>query len=422
MNHFLIGSVAAASALLALDRATQEPAPAQGEVVPVTEVTPAAPRAIELAICLDTSGSMDGLIEAAKRKLWAIVNDLALVEGTPRLRVALYSYGNNGHLPENGWVRQLAPLTEDLDLVSQRLLALTTNGGTELVGRVVQAATTRLDWSPAPGALKLIVVAGNESADQDQVVRFRDACKAAIERDVMVDAIYCGNPADDIAPGWREAARLADGQFAAIDHDNGTVVVTTPFDARLAALSAGINDTYVPYGADGRRGWENQRQQDANASGCDAEAAAQRAISKGGKLYCNRSWDLVDACRDGTVELEELKEEELPEVMRAMTLEERRKYVDGKWAERCKIQAQVAEQAAKRQAFIDEELKKQGLDETKAFDFVLRKAIRGQAAAKGLRFLPPPQEPEPGARVEPGPKPTPALKPTPRPQEVGGVH
>ncbi len=43
------------------------------------------PRTIDLAICLDTSGSMSGLIEAAKQKLWAIVNDLALVEPTPRL-------------------------------------------------------------------------------------------------------------------------------------------------------------------------------------------------------------------------------------------------------------------------------------------------------------------------------------------------
>ena len=37
-----------------------------------------ATRDIDLAICLDTSGSMTGLIESAKQRLWALVNDLAL--------------------------------------------------------------------------------------------------------------------------------------------------------------------------------------------------------------------------------------------------------------------------------------------------------------------------------------------------------
>ncbi|MCB9915867.1 MAG: VWA domain-containing protein, partial [Planctomycetes bacterium] len=159
-------------------------------------VPPPANPLVEIAICLDTSGSMDGLIGSAKQKLWAIVNEFVFAEPMPRLRVALYTYGNDGHSAENGWVNLECPLTEDLDLVSERLFAQTTNGGTELVGRVVNAAAGQLDWSPDPGALKLIVVAGNETADQDTVVSFRDACAGAIARDIMVDAIYCGAPGD----------------------------------------------------------------------------------------------------------------------------------------------------------------------------------------------------------------------------------
>ena len=83
---------------------------------------------------------MQGLIDAARAKLWAVVNDLALARPQPRLRVALLTYGNDGHQAENGWVRLDVPFTTDLDLVSQNLFALTTNGGTELVGRVIQRA------------------------------------------------------------------------------------------------------------------------------------------------------------------------------------------------------------------------------------------------------------------------------------------
>ena len=150
---------------------------------PVPARPPEAPcRTVELAICLDTSGSMDGLIEAAKTKLWDIVNDLALATPTPRLRVALLTYGNDGHIAEDGWVHVDSPFTEDLDEISRQLFALRTNGGTELVGRVLREAGAQLDGTPSSSALKLVVVAGNESADQDQTFHYPDVCKSLITR------------------------------------------------------------------------------------------------------------------------------------------------------------------------------------------------------------------------------------------------
>lgn len=348
--------------------------------------TPAPARSeVDLAICLDTSGSMQGLIEATKQKLWAIVNDFALAKPMPKLRVALLSFGNDGYSPENGWVEVLAPFTEDLDLVSQRLFALTTNGGTELVGRVVDKAARDLAWTAAPGALKVIVVAGNESADQDSQVSYRDASAGAIARDVLVNAIYCGNPADELAPAWREVARLADGQFAAIDHDEGTVVIATPFDAELARLSSDLNATYVPLGSAGEVGCSNQAAQDANAAGLNSEAAAVRAQTKANGLYvCN--WDLVTACKEKQVELAQVKEEELPEAMRSMSLEERQHYLDEKAAERARVQERVQVLGAQRDAFVLEESKRQALDPSRSFDFALRSAMRAQAEARGMRF------------------------------------
>ena len=125
------------------------------------------PKQVDLVLCLDTSNSMDGLIDSAKRKLWAVVNDLAKIEPAPTLRVALFSYGNNTYDAKAGWVRKDLDLTGDLDAVYKQLFALTTKGGTELVARVSQTALADLQWAADRDALKILFVCGNEPADQD---------------------------------------------------------------------------------------------------------------------------------------------------------------------------------------------------------------------------------------------------------------
>ena len=372
--------------------------PAGGDGLPPTPERIAPPRPIEpgdriveLALCLDTSGSMDGLINAARVKLWEIVNDLALAKPTPRLRVALLTYGNDGHNAENGWVNIDVAFTEDLDLVSQRLFALTTNGGTELVGRVLKSAGEKLDWNASDDVLKLIVVAGNETADQDQVFNYRDVCKATISKGVMINSIYCGNVADDIAPGWKEVSTLADGHFASIDQNNGTITIATPFDDELVTLSAAMNTTYIAFGAQGEWASSNQAAQDANAAGVGKAVAAQRAVTKGGQMYCNAQWDLVDACRQAEFKIEDVKTEDLPENMRTMTMEQRKAYVAEMDKKRAEMQTKVNDLNTKRSQYVEAEMKKMADAGSKSFDAAIRTAIRAQAASKGFKF----EEPKP---------------------------
>lgn len=340
-----------------------------------------APRRIELAICLDTSGSMNGLIDAARRGLWAIVNELALTKPTPDLRIALLTYGNNGHDRARGWVRVHVPFTEDLDRVSAELFGLTTNGGTELVGRVVRTALDELAWSNDPRALRLVVVAGNESADQDREVPYAQACRAAIARGIMVNAIYCGNPGDAVAAGWRRVAELADGRFFAIDQDHGHVAVKSPFDEQLAAASKQLNETYLPYGQAGRAKWVEQKRQDENAEKAGPEAAATRATCKSGGLYRNSSWDLVDACREKRVDLAKIDARLLPERLRKMSVAERKAHVAALEKRRKAIQARIRDLTAKRDAYVLAERKRRALDASRSFDFAMLAAIREQAKA-----------------------------------------
>jgi hypothetical protein len=344
-----------------------------------------ARRPVDLAICLDTSGSMEGLIEAAKRKLWDITTELAKAKPTPRLRVALLTYGNDGHNAAEGWVRVDSGLTEDLDAISQRLFALRTNGGTEYVGRVIQTSLDRLDWTPSNEALKLIFVAGNEPASQDPQVPFQDACRRAIAKGIMVNSIYCGPAGNAEAAGWREVAVLADGRFASIDQDRGTVEVATPYDTELQRLSAALSGTYIAFGTEGEAGKARQAAQDQGVAAMSAPAAAARAEAKASALYVNR-WDLVDAVRDRSVDLAAAKPAELPEAMRPMKPEERKAYVEAMAAKRADIQKEIGALTAKRQAHIAAERAKAGLKGDAAFDTAVKKAMREQAEKKGFSF------------------------------------
>lgn len=350
---------------------------------PVGKRPQPARKAIDLALCLDTSGSMQGLIDAARQRMWEVVNELATATPTPVLRVALLTYGSEG-TEADGFVVVRTPFTTDLDLVSEKLFALGTNGGTEYVGRVVRTAVGSLQWS-GPDAAKILFVAGNESADQDRAAPFRDVVQHAFGLGVRVNSIYCGNPDDGDAPLWREVAVVGHGRFAAIDHNHGVVAVATPFDAELADLSGKLNRTYLAYGEKAKEALGRQTAQDANAAP-SAPAAAARAASKAGGLYDNRGWDLVDRSREEGFDLDKVPVEELPEEMKAMTPAQRKALLAEKTAERAALAAKVKDLDAKRRAYVQAEMSKKGLDDSKALDRAIRDAVREQAAASGFTF------------------------------------
>jgi len=411
------------------------------ELTPVVELadTAATPRDIDLALCLDTSGSMQGLIESAKQRLWALVNELALAEPTPRLRVALLTYGSPGYGAESGWVRTAVALTDDLDMVSLKLFELSTSGGEEYVARVTRAASAELDWSTDPLALKMIVVAGNESAEQDMAggtpsATLEAACRSAIEQGIVVHSLYCAQagrvqqrmnsaagaiqqvstgatsaspatpaarPLDAIAIGWKRIATLADGAFAMIDQNRGVVVIESPFDDRLVALSTSLNATYIPYGNGAGWNLNNQIVQDVNAVGLNNEAAASRAQAKASKLYfC--SWDLIDSLIAERLTFEEIETESLPEDLRKLSSADLKARIDGQREARGKIQTDITAVSAEREAWLTTKRTELGTDESRAFDFPLRKAFRELAEARGFRFAQPNAVNEAKSSASPG--------------------
>jgi hypothetical protein len=349
---------------------------------------PASERAtVDVALCLDVSGSMRGLIDSAKIKLWEVVNDIGKIKPTPNLRVSLYSYGHSTYDAQAGWVRKEVDLTVDLDSVYEKLNALTINGGTELVARVSRDAIDQQKWSEDARALKLIFVCGNEPANQDKMVSLEEVAKKAKAKGIVVNTIYCGPATGRDAPSWQELANLAGGQYASIDQNRNVLAqINAPQDKKLAELSAELNKTYIAYGgAEGEKARENQLLQDANARQLGGQAEATRASAKASGLYRNARWDLVDRFKnDPKLDLAKLAEDELCEEMKKMKPEEREKYVKDMLKKRDEIQKQIVELSKERDAYIQEEIKKNPSAEDKAFGAAVRKAIRDQAEAKGI--------------------------------------
>jgi hypothetical protein len=346
-----------------------------------------APADIDVVICLDVSGSMNGLIDSAKIKLWDIVNDLGKVKPTPNLRVGLYSYGHTTYDPKAGWVRKEVDLTVDLDTVYQKLNGLTINGGEEYVARVTRDAIKDQKWSASPKALKLIFVCGNEPASQDPTLKLADVAEMAKKAGIVINCIFCGPANDPDAADWKEYAKMCQGRFTSIDMNRNVVArIATPQDKELNDLSAKLNSTYVVYG--GRRGeaaQQNQYAQDFNATKAAPAAAATRAVSKVSGLYRNDSWDLVDRMRnDKDFDIKKVPVEELCEEMKKMTPEEREKHVKEMAAKRDAIQKEISALAQKREAYIKEELKKNPNPADKAFDDAIRSALKEQAGRQGI--------------------------------------
>jgi hypothetical protein len=351
---------------------------------------PTAKPTVDVVLCLDVSSSMNGLIDSAKLKLWDIVNELGKAKPTPDLRVGLYSFGHSTYSAQNGWVRKEADLTTDLDTVYKKLNALTINGGQEYVARVTRDAVVEQKWSTDKKALKLIFVAGNEPATQDPMVTLPQVAKLAIEKDIIVNTIYCGSAASAEARGWSDFAKSAEGRYVSIDQNRAVAtVVNTPHDAKLSQLSGELNKTYVSYGrADVRKDKaENQKAQDANASRSSPSAGASRATSKAGGLYRNADWDLVDRITDDPkFDITKIPEDQLCDELKKLKPEERVKYVQEQLNKRRSIQKEIGELSQKRTEFIQAEIKKNAGKGEKALDEAIRETIRNQANTKGINI------------------------------------
>lgn len=340
---------------------------------------------VKIALLLDTSNSMDGLIDQAKAQLWDIVNEFSRAKcgtGTrPQLQIALYEYGNDNLPAKEGHIRQVLGFSEDLDEISRNLFGLTTNGGQEFCGQVIHSSLKQLDWGKNADDLKMIFIAGNEPFDQGKL-DYRDAGSQALEQDVVVNTIFCGNHQQGINSMWREGARMTGGEYMAIDHNRHVVHIDTPYDELIIKLNDRLNQTYISYGAMGREKKAQQQVQDQNAMELEEAVAVQRAVSKSSRLYKNSKWDLVDAVEDNAELIVELDKTALPPALQHKSTPEIQGYVKEMRVEREKVQKEIQELNAKREVYLAKNQDRQQGELQNA----MISAIKAQAAKKNYSW------------------------------------
>lgn len=345
-------------------------------------------RKVQVAILFDTSGSMDGLIDQAKTRIWNIVNEVSTLqyEGqSPLIEFALYHYGNDG-ISNTNYVQQILPLSSDLDTLSQELFALTTNGGSEYCGAVIGSSISDLNWSTSNDDLKLIYIAGNESFKQGPI-DFKVECNNASSKGIYVNTIFCGDYDEGIRLFWKDGAECSNGDYFNIDSDKKIQVIETPYDVEINTYNDSLNTTYYGYGNLGRLKKEAQLQEDSNAEMESVQVKASRSISKTrSNAYMNSTWDLVDAVKGGK-KLEDIPEEELPEEFKGLSDEEKQQLFEKTKADRERYQQKIQDLAAKRKEFIATEKKRlaeeNNEDDEDDFGTSVNQSLNSKALSKG---------------------------------------
>lgn len=341
---------------------------------------------VQIALLLDTSNSMDGLISQAKSQLWDIVNEFSLAkcenDARPKLQIAIYQYGNDNLSANEGYIQQVLGFSSDLDEISEKLFSLTTNGGEEYCGKVLQTSLQQLPWNNNPDLLRMIFIAGNEPFNQGRY-NYTTALTNANEKGVTVNTIFCGNYELGINTDWKKGATMTGGEYMAIDHNKEIVHINTPYDDIIIKLNSKLNTTYISYGSLGRTKYKAQSVQDENALEMEEAVAVKRAVSKSSRLYNNKKWDLVDAYEDDAFEISALEKDDLPDVLKNKNEDEIKKYIETKKTERVQIQKEIQAYNSKRLSYIAEHQKG---DKSGELENAMIKAIKKQAESKNYSW------------------------------------
>ena len=341
---------------------------------------------IKVALLLDTSNSMDGLINQAKAQLWEIVNELSYAKygiQKPDLEIALYEYGNDHLESSDGFVKQVLAFNSDLDEISEKLFSLTTNGGKEYCGQVISASLKELAWGENNNDLRLIFIAGNEPFTQGKI-NYKEAISDAKEKDVIINTIFCGNYIQGISEMWKEGANLGGGDYMTINQNKKVIHITTPYDNDIIILNKKLNKTYIYFGSSGFSKFKKQAIQDGNAEKIATDVSVKRAVSKSNRLYNNSVWDLVDKSEKEVIDYSKIDRKKLTKELQALSDAELKKHVETQKKKRSEIKKQINELNKKRKIYVAK--KQQESTKKNELESVMIQAIKKQAMRKNYKW------------------------------------
>lgn len=348
---------------------------------------------VEVCFVLDTTGSMGGLIQGAKDKIWSIANEIVSAKPTPEVRMGLVGYRDL----QDEYVTRISDLTSDLDGIYGQLMAFQAQGGgdtPESVNRALMEAVTKMSWSPGRSVLKIVFLVGDAPPHMDYQddVKYPEICQQAMKKDLVINTIQCGSMAET-TPVWREIAAKAEGEYAAILQDGGTVAISSPFDAEIMRLNLDLSGTVVGYGD--RLAQRRVEEKLGTVASAKSESVADRAgylmktkeVPAAAAKVISGEEDLISLVEEGKVQLDAVEANSLPPELQTLGDLERKAVIAEKLQQRKQLNAQMEELLKKRSAFLDQEREKQAREgKGDGFDEKVKDMLRRQAAAKGIDY------------------------------------
>jgi Mg-chelatase subunit ChlD len=346
---------------------------------------------VEVVFCLDTTGSMGGLIDAAKKKIWAISNQIAAGKPTPDLKVGLVAYRDRG----DAYVTKVFDLTDDLDAIHGHLMSFRADGGGDFpedVNAALLDAVTKIKWGADKKTLKIIFLVGDAPPHMDykDQKQYPEICQMAVKNDIIINTVQCGGH-PQTKKIWEDICRKAEGKYVQIGADGGPqVAVATPFDDELAKINSEMARSTVLYG--GAKMRASGAAKAKGAAGLPGPVAADRAAyaARTGRAA---SYDLIDAIKRGTVKLETLKKDELPEELRKLSLAEQKDYLGKLEKRREEMNKRAVELDKKRGDFIAKKMTELNKDRPlDTFDGQVLRILAEQARRSGIEYAAPPEK------------------------------
>jgi len=336
---------------------------------------------VEVVFCLDTTGSMSGLIEGAKQKIWGIANQIIAGEPKPEISIGLVGYRDY----EDAYVTKIYQLDDDLDAVFENLMGFQAGGGgdtPEHVNKAVHDSVHSIRWSGDDDTLKVVFLVGDcpPHMDYDDGYDYRTVCSEAVTRDIIINTVQCGDSSETVR-FWKDIARRGEGRYARISQSGGMQHIETPYDEELVSLSSRLEGTVIAFGSEAEL--EKAEARSKMVREMAPEAAADRAAfkSRDGRIG---AYDLIDAVGSGSVTIEEISDDEVPGEMKGMSVPQKKKYLEKKQKERASIMSQIERLNTKRSEYIAERIKT--AEPQDSFDETVKQIIAGQAKTKGISY------------------------------------
>ncbi|MCB1741360.1 MAG: VWA domain-containing protein [Gammaproteobacteria bacterium] len=345
---------------------------------------------VDVVFVLDTTGSMGGMIEAAKEKIWSIASTLAQARGATEIEMGLVAYRDRG----DAYVTRVVDLSTDLDSLYATLMGFEAQGGgdgPESVNQALYEAVHRISWSQDDDTYKVLFLVGDAPPhmDYENDVQYPQSLAEARRRDIVVNTIQCGRTSDT-EQAWQRIASLGQGEFLQVDQSGSAVALSTPYDAELATLAARLDDTRLYYGAASEQAAKQKKVAATLRLRESASLAAQarRAtfnVSDSGAANQFGDGDLAADVASGRVSLDEVDESQLPPPLVEMPKAERERVVEQTLEARERLQRQIKQLSDKREAHLQERVKAAG-GARESLDGKLFEVLGKQLDARGMPF------------------------------------